>query len=709
MIANRRNLSEIFSPPQQLVAPLFQRPYVWNRESNWAPMWEAIRETADRRLGEGKSRPHFLGAIVLAQIGTPTGIILSREIIDGQQRLTTLQLAMSAARDVLLELGQEHWAQHFRNLTTNHIQGESSERFKVWPTNRDREEFREAVSEGTIKRAEGNGNLVDGYHYFAREVGLWLGEKVECLSAAAQALTSVFSQDLVLVAIDLDQEDDGQLIFETLNALGTPLLPSDLVKNLLFHESEKQDCDSERFYEQYWKEFDHNSGYWREELKIGRLKRPRIDAFLQHYLTLKCGRHVLVEQAFRAYRELFLDGAWPSIEGAFADFRNHAERFRDLERPAAGTIEADFQSRFWVVDSQAVYPLLLGFYVHAPQEDRSQFLRDIESYFFRRMVCQLSQKSTTNVVGEAITWMRQSEWSAQSARQFFLTREGDRGRWPDDEEVTRAVIHKPLYWRVQVGRLAALLKFYERTLHTDKTDPIIYTGDVSVEHVMPRKWQDHWPLTTSEEKEGQDRTWYVDTIGNLTLVTQKLNSSLSNGPWGNKREALKKHTLLSLTKEILEHEVWDLAHIKQRSRRISDAFLSLWPRPEGGQTLLQAEGEVTTLEEVTTTEEESVPIESEPDSDELTVDDVMRVAASVIGKPLLTMGERSDFTITYEGGDLVIQPSSSGSSRPLKNQLDAVVSRYNNTHSLKPADYQDISHNSSYVLRLIQMAEEDLR
>ena len=107
-----------------------------------------------------------------------------------------------------------------------------------------------------------------------------------------KALWQTIKDDMQVVVIDLDDNDDAQVIFETLNALGTPLLPADLIKNFLFQSAELKSENLEALYEKYWNPFDRDSAFWREEVRQGRLNRPRIDLFLQHYLTLMKGDEV---------------------------------------------------------------------------------------------------------------------------------------------------------------------------------------------------------------------------------------------------------------------------------------------------------------------------------------------------------------------------------------------------------------------------------
>lgn len=150
MDARKKSLGQIFDPSIRLVVPLFQRPYVWEEEKNWQPLWESIQGTAERRLDGGKQRPHFLGAVVLDQLKTLTGDIDARQVIDGQQRMTTFQIALAAVRDACQALGDERFFKAFTKLTSNDIplSDEPDDVFKVWPTNVDRAAFRSSSSSG---------------------------------------------------------------------------------------------------------------------------------------------------------------------------------------------------------------------------------------------------------------------------------------------------------------------------------------------------------------------------------------------------------------------------------------------------------------------------------------------------------------------------------------------------------------------------------
>src|SRR5574341_847787 len=135
----------VFMQPQRLIVPLFQRPYVWNEENQWEPLWSDVVRVAERVLNRptDKHHPHFLGAVVLQQVQKATGQMQERTIIDGQQRLTTLQLLLDALHAELLAVGAQQPAMRIEPLVANAkaFCSGPADRFKVWPTNRYREAF----------------------------------------------------------------------------------------------------------------------------------------------------------------------------------------------------------------------------------------------------------------------------------------------------------------------------------------------------------------------------------------------------------------------------------------------------------------------------------------------------------------------------------------------------------------------------------------
>ena len=255
-----RTPQEIFNLPQYLVVPIFQRPYVWEEEHQWTPLWQDVRRIAELRLTpQGAGATHFLGAVVLQ--AQPPGInsLTARDLIDGQQRLTTIQLLMDAVALVLEESDLENHSQQLADLTHNpaHFVAQGDSMLKVRHTNRDHEPFDEVmnatppVDYGNLPH--GSSRIARAHQYFSSEVRAWLGQpEHQDFRRRASTLVSVLTQGLQIVTIELKHDENSQEIFETLNARGTPLTAADLIKNYVFQRLAAEGADTARAYEEDW-------------------------------------------------------------------------------------------------------------------------------------------------------------------------------------------------------------------------------------------------------------------------------------------------------------------------------------------------------------------------------------------------------------------------------------------------------------------------
>jgi hypothetical protein len=231
----------VFMQPQRLVVPLFQRPYVWNEENQWDPLWNDIVRVTDRVLNHPteKHYPHFLGAVVLQQVQKKTGQMQERTIIDGQQRLTTLQLLLDALHAELLSVDALQPAMRIEPLVTNAepFWSKPEDQFKVWPTNRDRPAFNAVMNtkppiDYTAIGYHGE-RMVEAHRFFSEQAREWLSlNGTETIPKRAAAIETVVRDLLQMVVIDLAVDENAQEIFETLNARGAPLTAADLIKKL---------------------------------------------------------------------------------------------------------------------------------------------------------------------------------------------------------------------------------------------------------------------------------------------------------------------------------------------------------------------------------------------------------------------------------------------------------------------------------------------
>jgi hypothetical protein len=233
----------VFMQPQRFVVPLFQRPYVWNEENQWEPLWNDVARVAERVLKQptGKHHPHFLGAVVLQQMQKQTGQMQERTVIDGQQRLTTLQLLLDALHAELMAVQALQPALRLEPLVKNAepFCSKHEDRFKVWPTNRDRPAFNAVMGAALPIDYAAVGHrgekMVEAHRFFSDQAREWLNAAgSEVTQTRAAAIETVVRELLQIVVIDLPVDENAQEIFETLNARGAQLTAADLIKNFIF-------------------------------------------------------------------------------------------------------------------------------------------------------------------------------------------------------------------------------------------------------------------------------------------------------------------------------------------------------------------------------------------------------------------------------------------------------------------------------------------
>lgn len=601
MNVNKLTLKKIFDTTERLEAPLFQRPYVWKRERNWEPLLEAVLTSADSRFSGKIIRPHFLGTIVLDQVPTPTGKISARQIIDGQQRLTTLQIALAAVRDICKKLDIGNYQKAFLKLTDNEIPLSdcADDIFKVWPTNADQNDFREVMlstsAESVQKMPHSDPDdewlLPDCYLYFYTKFLEWLNnQNGQELVKRLDALYLTFVEGIQLVVIDLEKDDDPQEIFETLNALGTPLLPADLVKNFLFRTALDGNNERDTLYKRYWQTFDIDRSYWRQDTRQGRLKRPRIDLFLYHYLTLQTGDVIYENQLFSVFKEFFFKKSEFNATQHMQQFKSYADIYRSFENQPHNSREELFFYRLGQMDTTIVYPLLLEVF-HSRQspelkEDLVQIISDLESFLVRRMVCELTSKNYNKFFTDLIHAAHDAhDFSSTMIRNYLTKQTAETSRWPDDNEFKTAWLELPFYSRLKRSKTRLILEAIERQLYTEKTEKIEIQRSLTIEHLLPQGWEEHWPLNYDENVPGAKELAEVGMrralhkIGNLTLLTKHLNPAVSNAAWVEKRHGILNDSALRLNSYFLDKETWREDMIDKRSIELFDSALKIWPRP----------------------------------------------------------------------------------------------------------------------------------
>ncbi len=621
MKADTNTLQEVLHGDRRFVIPVYQRPYVWSRERQWEPLWTDVESTAVRlaetrrashladkpaSTADEEATPHFLGAIVVEPYPTGPLDIKTRLVVDGQQRLITLQLLLMGALDALrsggttkLQLAQ------LRKLTRNDEEIWSGDDVhKVWPRQTESERYRGAVSEEPLP-ADDSVFAAARDFFFSQAVGFLEDDRVpedpyaegDSVQRRASLLVSTLLALVKLVVIDLENVDDAQVIFEALNARNTPLSATDLVKNLLFMRAQTKGHDPQQLYDEVWARFDKADDWWRESIGAGHARRARQDWLMGDWLIAQRGRVINVGRLYGEFR------SWLHSSGTTAFHALHGlDRYADAYERLHGRIEGatdgerlSFQ-RIDRLNVTVATPVLLWLLTlpseELPPDERETAFRAIESFVIRRMAI----KAQTRAYGQAFAEVLRAaqEADAHPGRAIVTAlRQGPHGYpWPTDEELVGQFRSSTYYGYGGIAqyRLRLLLGAVDMRLQRDdyhKGEPVkeIRYDALQVEHVLPISWEEHWAVQASDPGEKivleQERSSHVHRIGNLTLVSERLNPAMGNAAWKKKKTALKEHSHLRLNARLRQQTEWNEQAIRARGEWLAGMVSSIWPGPDG--------------------------------------------------------------------------------------------------------------------------------
>lgn len=219
----------------------------------------------------------------------------------------------------------------------------------------------------------------------------------------------------------------------------------------------------------------------------------------------------------------------------------------------------------------------------------------LESYLLRRDLCGSGTAGYNRLFLQLMRGLKRESFSPEALRAALLGQEETSFRWPDDTTFRNAWMNEPLYRRRSTGRIVHVLRRPNDSFASSKTEEVVINSPLTVEHIMPVEWQTNWQmpdgskgLTEQQLEEASEdspiaratlqRNKLVHTFGNLTLLSQTLNSAQSNGCWADKRPELLRHSLLPINLQLAQSQIWDEEAIQNRGKMLFDHALAIRPR-----------------------------------------------------------------------------------------------------------------------------------
>lgn len=633
MQADDHAVEEILAEGRSFMVPLYQRKYQW-QDAQLVPFWEDVEAKAVEVL-EGQSKfQHYMGALILAPLGEAAqiGVTPRVQIVDGQQRLSTFQLFLAALREVARKHGHEDVARHVNDYLFNNLKSKDVDRltrFKLTPTPSDRVVFHHVIEKDyeelraiyrdnywggrvpkntPLRALRAYDELYRWIDHFARfgasdanegasdELAVdTVADETDTDEARGTRLEAVLSgllNRMKLVVITLGEDDDAQVIFETLNSKGEPLLAMDLVRNNIFHRAEKELDNVEELYCNLWDPFDHP--WWRETAPFARPNRPRIDHFLAHVLAALTGQKISMRELYAEYRAFALPGGTPRFAGVAEELSAlslYSPAYETLEgRDERGDPDLYRLGRklaAWQV--KTAYPVAMQ--AHLADIDAGEKRRIynlIYSYIVRRAISGLTAKNLNRVFESLSRTFLDRGPSVDVLTDFFAGRTGDSTRFPGNDEFRRGILSKPAYQLAPQGRIKDMLWEFEEASRPRFAESMAMPEGLWTEHVLPASWTEEWPFRSGEyvprdsgDPKAEERNRLLHSLGNLTLLTSGLNISSGNRSFLEKRQNLEEHTSLFLNRWFQQRESWHESDIEERGGYLARVGVDIWPALDG--------------------------------------------------------------------------------------------------------------------------------
>lgn len=616
-------IQQVFQDRKQYKVPFYQRAYVWTLDKQWPLLWADIKDKAEERLAGTTPAPHFLGAIVV-EPQDKVGLrgVDTLHIIDGQQRLTTLQYVLAGIRLAIRELKitdyDTYLASVLDNPNPNTMANADVEVFKVWPTFSDQKAFVAAMTADTLSTLQGrypahftqagtfrrigitHPPALNAIWNFAEWVKNWTAANGN--AAAIEALITAVLTDLKVVLIQLEKSDDAQVIFETLNGRGAELHATDLIRNHLFMSVDSAKEEPASLYDNKWKQFEEPT--WKTHERRGRITKPRLEWLIFSTIRAQTGHEGDLARLYVDYKS-YAQGLSTTQQLDMLD--SYGKHYLQLIEGKGTLPVARFGQRLRPFDTTTTHPLALRISTSdLPESEKKAMFDDIVSYIVRRAVCGLTSKYYNNWFLSVLRqWIKGPMTRASLKVLLAASPNSSAARWPDDAEFSHAFQTAPVYpGNLDGARCRMLLTEIEGWLRLTRRTEEPTVPDLSkldIDHILPQSWYEHWSLQDGSKasfaehhaaaqqelvgsplsdhfKAIRRRTRVIPTLGNLTLLNLSVNREAQNKSFPVKKNLLVANTVLSINGDLMAQDIWDEDAIAARSKKLAEAATKLYPR-----------------------------------------------------------------------------------------------------------------------------------
>ena len=565
LTAETKNFQSIMSESKKLKIPTYQRDYSWNEEQ-WEELWNDILK------GKKNKNKHYMGALVF--INRKDNIL---EVVDGQQRLTTIAILIHSVIKIITELVKENIDKEKNLERINIIKtyvGRKSSKDLTWENKLELNEENnifyntyimnfEQIGTFPTKISASNKLLYSCQNYFYSNILEYA--KISQINKITQnklykviELVDYIVENLLFVKIVATNELNAYTIFETLNDRGIDLSITDLLKNyLLSLFARKQD---QKFAKNRW-----DSIVQKVELK-------NFPIFLRYYWMIE-NKSLKKEELFKSIRNT-INNRKTAL--AFLESLNlYAEIFSALQDETSAYWEGKENLKkviknLHILRVRQCYPLLMVTLSKLDKKYQYKIFKACENLLFRYLtICGKNPNLLEDVFNKTCNKISKGE-----ILNYQKVKSELKQLYIKDEEFYNDFILKTINTKGNQKIAKYILIKINTHLSTEKIDMDINNINLTLEHILPETPNDNWKEIYDEEIIDE----YVYRIGNFTLLSQKRNRNIGNMNFSEKLKVYEKSDII-ITKNIFKYykeKEWNKENIDKRQMQMGKLAKEIW-------------------------------------------------------------------------------------------------------------------------------------
>lgn len=546
------SVGELFRKPYSYKVPFYQRDYSWTKDEVTA-FWDDIISAFE----EGNNAEYFMGVIVIA----PGSFEKTRLIVDGQQRMTSFSMIFSSISEIWQKKGDQNRS---LGVSRDYLGSEDRRTGEIIPKLSLNETNDNAYQQIVLRRDElsssdrklwpkTNKLLYESYEILKSNIGTWL-DRFDDQESSLVDFEEFISENVNLIEIQVSDDSDAFIIFETLNDRGLDLAVADLVKNYLFSLG---GTNLDKF-KQSWIEISTLVG------------RENITQFLRHYWL---SFYDLVRER-DLYREIKLKIRTKTNALQFiTDIRKSADHYSALLNPqhsywdSFSTIISENLEALLLFRVAQYRPVMIAAMKKLEPQKIEKIIRDLVKISFRyTVITGLSTGNLERIYSNAAIAI--SNGNVTTAKKVFSELNS---AYVDETTFKDNFVTKSI-GKANIARyiLSKLNNHFEEGDEKEVSDSV---HKVTLEHILPQNPSGDWNNSFSNKDEHS--TW-VSTIGNLTLIEKSINKNIGNVGFTKKKEKAFKKSTLALNAQLTSYDDWNISTIKERAIKLAEAAEECW-------------------------------------------------------------------------------------------------------------------------------------